>query len=110
MFSRDLKDRSGIVKTLKRQSSYSYGRFIELCFLISKSANHMDKAGSLPLDNPIFRGRCMPNVALNVGICKRSAQARRMEARRAKTPAHAGGLVHDSPPARARTSEADRAI
>jgi hypothetical protein len=39
---------------------------------------------------------------------KRSAQVRKMEARRAKTPAHAGGLVHDSlPVGRARTTSSE---
>ena len=46
--------------------------------------------------------------------CKRSAQAMAkgggMEARRAKTPAHAGGLVHDSLPARARPSKVERSL
>jgi hypothetical protein len=63
----------------------------------------MSGAGSSFLVGSICRG-------LTVRIGKRSAQARKMEARRAKTPAHAGGLVHDSLAARARPSKVERSL
>jgi hypothetical protein len=70
----------------------------------------MGEAGSLFLVGSIFRGLSIPINELRMRIGKQSAQARKMEARRAKTPAHAGGLVHDSLPARARPSKVERSL
>jgi hypothetical protein len=70
----------------------------------------MDKAVSSFLVASIFRGLSIPINELRMRIGKQSAQARKMEARRAKTPAHAGGLVHDSLPARARPSKVERSL
>jgi hypothetical protein len=88
-------------------SYYTYVRFIALCFPTSTGANPMDEAGLSFLAGSICRGLCIQDEELSVRISKRSAQTRKMEARRAKTPAHAGGLVHDSLPARARPNQVE---
>jgi hypothetical protein len=60
----------------------------------------MGEAGSSYLVGSIYRGLYIPNNGLSVSIGKRSAQARKMEARRAKTPAHAGAWFTTACPQR----------